>query len=75
VESHDSSWEQLREESLGITQERVLALDAPQLPEEGQRDEPRVRESVYGFVASGAGVEVGVCVVYEAQEGDDRLFR
>src|SRR5215204_1324661 len=74
VQPHDSR-EQVREKPLGIAQERALALDASQLPEEGQRDDLRVREPLYGLVASGARVEVGVCVVYEAEEGDDRLFR
>jgi hypothetical protein len=35
----------MREKSLGIAQERALALDAPQLlQEEGERDDLRVRK-------------------------------
>jgi len=54
VESHNS-WELVREESFGIAQERVLAFDASQLPEEGQRDDLRARESLERLVASGGG--------------------
>jgi hypothetical protein len=64
------------EEPLGVAQEGALALHAPQLLEEGERDDLRVREPLYGFVASSAaGVEMGVGVVYEAEEDGYGLFR
>src|SRR5215211_409558 len=75
VQPHYSR-EQMREESLGIPQKRALRLHAPQLLEEHKRDDFRVREAFEGFVASSAiGVEVGVSVVYEAEEEGQSLFR
>jgi len=74
VDAHDSH-EQVPEEPFGVAQERALALDASQLPEQSQRDVFRVRDPLERLVASGAGVEVRVCVVYESQEGNDRLVR
>src|SRR5215213_10403557 len=67
--------EQIREEPLGISQERALALGASRLLEERKRDDLRVRESLEGFVASGARVEMGVSVVDEAEEDGEGLFR
>ncbi len=46
--------EQVREEPLRVSQERAFALHAPQLLEEGQGDDLRVRESLEGFVAPSA---------------------
>ncbi len=67
--------EQVREEPLRLWQERAFALPAPQLLEEGQGDDLRVRESLYGFVAPSAmGVKVGVSVVDEAEEALTVLF-
>jgi hypothetical protein len=74
VKPHNSR-KQVREEPLGIAQKRALALGAPQLLEERERDDLRVREALYGFVASSAvGVEIGVGVVDEAEEDGQGLF-
>ena len=67
--------EQVREESLGVPQERAFALHAPQLLEEGEGDDLRVRKLLYGFVVSSTGVEMDVSVVYEAEENGEGLFR
>jgi hypothetical protein len=58
----------LREEPLGIAQKRALALYASKLLEQGEGEDFRVREPLYGLVASSMGVEQGVGVVYEAEE-------
>ena len=52
------SGEQVREESLGVTEQRALALDAPELLEERQAQDLAVREPLYGLVAVGLGVEM-----------------
>ena len=66
----------MREESLGIPQERAFAFHAPKLLEQGEGDHFRVREALYGLVASStAGVEVGVGVVYEAEEHGQSFFQ
>jgi hypothetical protein len=67
--------EQVGEEPLGVAQERALAFHAPQLLEEGEGDDFRVREALYGLVASGTGVEMGVSIVDEAKEHREGLFR
>ena len=74
MDAHDSQ-EQVSEEPFGVAQERALALDASQLPEQRQRNAFLVRDPVERLLASRAGVEVRVCVVYESQEGNDRLVR
>ena len=67
---------QVREEPLGVAQERAFALHAPQLLEEHKRDDFRVRKPLEGFVApSATGVEMGVGIVHEAEEDDQGLFR
>jgi hypothetical protein len=58
----------LREEPLGIAQKRALTLYASKLLEQGEGEDFRVREPLYGLVASSMGVEQGVGVVYEAEE-------
>jgi len=68
-------WEQVGEEPLCIPQEGALALHAPQLLEQGEGDDFGVRKPLYGLVASSAGVEMGVGVVYEAEEDDQGIFR
>ena len=66
----------MREKSLGIAQERALALDAPQLlQEEGERDDLRVRKALYGLVVASFGIENGVSVVDEAEKDGDRFFQ
>jgi hypothetical protein len=67
--------EQVREEPLGVAQERAFAFHASQLLEEGEGDDFRVREALYGFVAAGTGVEMSVSVVDEAKEHREGLFR
>ena len=77
LERHCELWEerqglpreQLREEPLGIPQERAFALHAPKLLQEGEGDDLGVRKPLYGLVAaSAAGVEEAVGVVYEAEK-------
>jgi len=59
-----------------VPQERTFALHAPQLLEERQGDDLRVREALEGFVASSTGVEMSVGgVVDEAEEDGKGLFR
>ena len=66
----------MREEPLGILQERAFALYAPQLLEEGEGDDLRVREALYVLVASSAmRVEQHVGVAYEAEEHGQSLFQ
>src|SRR5215208_7561218 len=48
--------ERVGEEPLGVAQERAFAFHASPLLEEGEGDEFRVREALYGFVAAGTGV-------------------
>jgi hypothetical protein len=74
VQPHHSG-EQVREEPLGVAQERAFALHTPQLLQECQRKHLRVRKPLYGFVASGVGVEMGVSVVCEAEQDAEGLFR
>lgn len=69
------SGEQVREEPLGVAQERAFALHATQLLEECEGDDFRVREPLEGFVASSTGVEQHVGIVDEAEEEDQGLFR
>jgi hypothetical protein len=65
----------VREEPLGLAQEGLLALHAPKLLEEGQRQDLRVREALERGVALAARVEETVDLVYETEENDDGLFR
>jgi hypothetical protein len=67
--------EQMREEPLGVTQERALALHATQLLQERKRDELRVREPFEGLVASKMGVEESVGIVNEAEEYTYHFFQ
>jgi hypothetical protein len=68
--------EQLREEPLGIPQERAFALHAPKLLQEGEGEDLGVRKPLYGLVASSAaGVEEAVGVVYEAEKHCHSLFQ
>jgi len=67
--------EQVREETLGISEERALALDAPELLEERQGQDLGVREPLYGLVAVGLGVEMSVGVVDETEEDGEGVFR
>ena len=74
MKPHDPG-EQVGEEPLGVAQERAFAFHAPQLLEERERDDFRVREALYGFVALSTGVQMGVGVVEEAEEYREGLFR
>jgi hypothetical protein len=67
--------EQMREEPLGVTQERALALHATQLLQERKRDELRVREPLEGLGASKMGVEESVGIVNEAEEYTYHFFQ
>jgi len=69
------SRKQVREESLGIPQKRAFTLHTPKLLEEGQSDDLRIREPLYGLVAPRFWVEVGICVIYEAEERAQSLFQ
>jgi hypothetical protein len=66
----------VREEAFAVAQEGAFALHTPQLLEERQGDDLRVRKPLYGFVASSAvGVEMDVSIVHEAKEDGKGLFR
>ena len=68
--------EQVSKEPLGVAQERAFALHTPQLLEEGEGDDFRVRESLYCLVAwSAVGIEQAIGVVYEAEEHAQSLFQ
>ena len=62
-------------EALGVTQERPLALDAPQLLEERQGQDLGVGELLERLVALPLRVEEGVSVVDEAEQNGDRPFQ
>jgi len=74
VEAHHAR-EQVREEPLRIPQERAFALHAPKLLEQGEGDDLRVREALYGLVASSTGVERRVSVVDETEEHGQGFFQ
>ena len=59
--------EEVREEPLGVAQERPLALHAPQLLQEGERQHLRVREPLERSVHVPPRVDAGVGVVDEAE--------
>ena len=68
--------EQLREEPLGIPQERAFALHAPKLLQEDEGDDLRVRKPPYRVLSSSAaGVEVAVDIIYEAEKHGQSLFQ
>jgi hypothetical protein len=67
--------EQVREESLGIAQERALALNTSELLQERERDDLRVREPFERLIASNMRVEELVGVVYEAEEYGYHFFQ
>ena len=71
----DHAREEVREETLGVAQERATGLDAPKLLEQGEGQNLGVREPLEGLVASGAGIEEAVGVVGEAEQHGQRLFR
>lgn len=74
MKTHDPG-EQVREEPLGVPEERSLALDAPELLEERQGQDLGVREPLYGLVAVGPGVEMSIGVVDETEEDGEGVFR
>lgn len=66
----------MREEPLGLAQERALALHAAQPLQEGEGQHLRVREALGGLVAPRAArVDGTVGVVYEAEKDGRSLFR
>jgi hypothetical protein len=67
--------EQMREEPLDIAQEGTLGLHAPQLLQEGEGYDFRVREPLERFVAPPFRVEESVGVVDEAEQDGESLFR
>jgi hypothetical protein len=68
--------EQLREEPLGIPQERAFALHAPKLLQEDEGDDLRARKPLYRLLSSSAaGVEVAVGIIYEAEKHGQSLFQ
>jgi hypothetical protein len=74
VKPHDPG-EQVGEEPLSIAQKGALGLHASKLLQEGKGYDLRVREPLYGFVASPFRVEEGVGVVDEAKQDGEGLFR
>ena len=71
----DHSREQVREEALCIAQEGALGLHAPELLQEGEDYDLRIREPLYGLVASCVRVDPGVGVVGEAEQHGQGLFQ
>jgi hypothetical protein len=69
------TWEQVREEPLGVAQERALTFHPSKLLQEREGDDLRIRQAFEGLVASGARVEQAVGVVHEAEEDSQGLFR
>src|SRR5215212_6729094 len=67
--------EQVRQKPLGVAQKGALGLHAPQLLQEGQGDDLRVREPLEPLVAPPIGVEPRVGIVDEAEENGKGLFR
>jgi hypothetical protein len=63
------------EETLGVAQEGALALDAPELLEEGEREDLRVRETLERLLAPRAWIEERVLLVYEAEQHGQGLFQ
>jgi hypothetical protein len=75
MEAHDPR-EQMREEPGDFAQESALALDAPQLLEEGEEGyDLRVRELLEGLVASSSRVEPVVGIVHWAEQNGNGLFQ
>ncbi|MDP9425496.1 MAG: hypothetical protein M3P37_05520 [Actinomycetota bacterium] len=71
----DHAGEQVREEPLGVAQQRTLALDAAKLLQERQGQDLGVREPLERRVSLPSRVEDAVGVVYEAEERDRGVFR
>src|SRR5215210_454269 len=67
--------EEVDKETLEVAQEGAFALGAPQLLEECQGDDLRVRELLERGVALPPRVEEGVGVIHEAEQDRDRLFQ
>jgi hypothetical protein len=74
VHTHEAR-EEVDEETLGVAQEGSFALHAPQLLEERQRQDLRVRELLERLEALPPRVEVSVGVVHEAEQDRDRPFQ
>lgn len=65
----------MREKAGSVSEEGSLALDAPKLLEECQRQDFRVRELLERLVALGMRVEPPVGVVGETEKDDECLFQ
>jgi hypothetical protein len=63
------------EEPLGVAQKGAFALGAPQLLEERQGDDLRVRELLERGVALPLRVEEGVSVIHDTEQDRDGLFQ
>jgi hypothetical protein len=63
------------EEPLGLAQEGALALGAPQLLQESEGYDLRVREALEPLVPPPARIEEAVGIVYEAEQHGYGLFR
>ncbi|HKZ26576.1 MAG TPA: hypothetical protein VJ086_01620 [Rubrobacteraceae bacterium] len=70
----DHAREKVGEKAGDLAQERALGLHAPQLLEEGEGDDLRVRESLESSIALPLRIEVSVCVVYEAEQNGECVF-
>ena len=71
----DDAGEQVRQEPLGVAQERAAGLDAPELLEQGEGKHLGVREPLKRLVGVALRVEEAVGVVGEAEEHGHGLFR
>ncbi len=67
--------EEVGEEPLGVAQERAAGLDAPELLQQGEGQNLRVRELLEGLVAAPSRVEQALGVVDEAEQHGQRLFQ
>jgi len=63
---HPRNSREVDEEPPGVAQEGVLALDAPKLLQERQRQDLRIRKLLERLEARGVGVEGGVGILDEA---------
>jgi hypothetical protein len=67
--------EQVREDPLGVAQDRALRLDTSQLLEVSEKDDLGVHKSLEGCVASSTGVEQRVSVVHEPPRDKEQQQR
>lgn len=65
----------MTEKASGLAQGRAFGLDAPQLLEECEGHNLRIRKLFEGSVLLAFGIEDSVSVVYETEQDGDRLFQ